>query len=69
MPLPDEVKEYVELKKKEFGKSWLSPSSGSLDDGLANPHGPNYMRGYVGNGHRMSGEEADRQLMELMKNW
>jgi len=66
MPLPDEVREYVERKKKEFGA--LRPSHAS-DGDLANPHGPYYMRGYVGSGHRMSGEEADRQLMELMKNW
>jgi hypothetical protein len=68
MPLPDNVSMYVERKKKRMaGRMPPRPNItyGSCED----PISPDYIRGYVGRGHRMSGEEADRQLMEIMKHW
>jgi len=68
MPLPDEVRKYVELKRGYIDGSRPSSPNVSVKDST-NPHGPDYMRGYVGAGNRMSGEEADRRLMKLMKHW
>jgi hypothetical protein len=67
MPLPDGVLEYIARKKECLGVS-LMPSSDSTRSVL-DTHGANYMRGYVGAGHRMSGEDADRRLERLMTRW
>jgi len=68
MPLPDEVRKYVEQKRKYNNEP--QPLFGDvLTEARTGPHGPDYMRGYVGVGRRMSGEEADRRLMKLMRHW
>jgi hypothetical protein len=68
MPLPDEVRVYLERKKKGCDRLRLFSADNSIED-PTNPDSPSYMRGYVGAGHRMSGEEADRQLLTIMADW
>ena len=68
MPLPNEVRKYLERKKKDCDRLRLFFADNSTED-PTNPYNPSYMRGYVDVGHRMSGEEADRQLLAIMADW
>jgi hypothetical protein len=59
MALPANVVSYVNRKKEAFERQ-------GTDTGTVESYS---LRGYVGIGERISGEEADKRIMRMMNEW
>ncbi|MDR0518235.1 MAG: hypothetical protein LBH25_14465 [Fibromonadaceae bacterium] len=60
MALPANVVSYVNRKKEALERQGIGTASTVESDML---------RGYVGIGERISGEEADKRIMRMMNEW
>jgi hypothetical protein len=64
MELPGNVLAYIARKKQDGGALGVAATNSAVGTQKYNRR-----RGYVGSENRISGEEADRQLMEMMHGW
>jgi len=60
MALPANVVSYINRKKKVLERQGT---------GMASTMESYPLRGYVGIGERISGEEADKRIMRMMNEW
>jgi hypothetical protein len=61
MALPANVVSYVNRKKKALERQGTGTVASTVE---SYP-----LRGYVGIGERISGEEADKRIMRMMNEW